>query len=151
MNWYPKVSADISQLPQAIIYYEQELLNAKTECIIQGNIEKIAAAMPGTVEYRYNQLQEIEAILELLNIELRKLKSFYFRKYLESYQKILTQKECDKYVDGEVEVANFEMVVNDFALIRNKWLGITKALEQKQWQLSNIVRLRVAGMEDASI
>ena len=80
MNWYPKVSADISQLPHAIIYYEQELLNAKTECIIQGNIEKIAAAMPGTVEHRYNQLQEIEAILELLNIELRKLKSFYFRK-----------------------------------------------------------------------
>jgi hypothetical protein len=30
-------------------------------------------------------------------------------------------------------------------------LGITKALDQKQWQLTNIVKLRVAGMEDATL
>jgi len=30
-------------------------------------------------------------------------------------------------------------------------LGICKGLDQKQWQMTNIVKLRVAGMEDASI
>ena len=42
-------------------------------------------------------------------------------------------------------------IVNDFALIRNQYLGITKGLDQKQWQITNIVKLRVAGMEDADI
>ena len=42
-------------------------------------------------------------------------------------------------------------IINDFALIRNQWLGITKGLDQKQWQITNIVKLRVAGMEDATI
>jgi hypothetical protein len=28
---------------------------------------------------------------------------------------------------------------------------VLKALDQKQWQLTNIVKLRVAGMEDASL
>lgn len=151
MNWYSVVSRDISKIPECIDYYEQELINASSECKIIGNIEKSAAAMPGIVEHRYNQLQEVEAILEYLNIELRKLKSSYFKKYLENYNRILTQKECDRYVDGELEVANFELIINDFALVRNKWLGITKALDQKQWQITNIVKLRVAGMEDASI
>lgn len=151
MNWYSVVSRDISKIPECIDYYEQELINASSECKIIGNIEKSAAAMPGIVEHRYNQLQEVEAILEYLNIELRKLKSSYFKKYLENYNRMLTQKECDRYVDGELEVANFELIINDFALVRNKWLGITKALDQKQWQITNIVKLRVAGMEDASI
>jgi hypothetical protein len=46
---------------------------------------------------------------------------------------------------------DYEKIINDFALMRNKWLGICKGLDQKQWQMTNIVKLRVAGMEDASI
>jgi hypothetical protein len=44
-----------------------------------------------------------------------------------------------------------EKIINEFALLRNKWLGITKALDQKQWQITNVVKLRVAGMEDATL
>ena len=54
-------------------------------------------------------------------------------------------------MDGEKDVLDMEKLINDFALIRNQWLGITKGLDQKQWQITNIVKLRVAGMEDATI
>ena len=151
MNWYDKVSTDISNIPDAAIFYESELQAAKIECKIFGNIEKVSAAMPGIVENRFNQLQEIEAILEYLNIELRRLKSQHFRKYLENYQRALSSRDCEKFVDGEADVVDFEKIINEFALIRNRWLGITKALDQKQWQITNIVKLRVAGMEDASL
>ena len=151
MSWYAKVSKDISYIPDAVDYYNAELLEAKTECRITGNIEKASASMPGVVEQRFGQLQEIEAILEYLNIELRRLKSQHFRKYLESYQRALSSRDCEKFVEGEADVVDFEKIINEFALLRNKWLGITKALDQKQWQLTNIVKLRVAGMEDASL
>ena len=151
MNWYSEVSKDISFIPDAIAYYETELTAAKGECRITGNIEKAAAGMPGVVEQRFSQLQEIEAILEYLNIEYRRLKSQLFRKYLETYQRALSSRDCEKFVEGEADVVDFEKLINEFALLRNKWLGITKALEQKQWQLTNIVKLRVAGMEDATL
>ena len=151
MSWYAKVSKDISYIPDAVDYYNAELLEAKTECRITGNIEKASASMPGVVEQRFGQLQEIEAILEYLNIELRRLKSQHFRKYLESYQRALSSRDCEKFVEGEADVVDFEKIINEFALLRNKWLGITKALDQKQWQITNIVKLRVAGMEDASL
>lgn len=149
--WYNKISKDISNIPDAVEYYNTELQAAKIECRITGNIEKAAANMPGIVEQRFNQLQEIEAILEYLNIELRRLKSQHFRKYLENYQRALSSRDCEKYVEGEADVVDFEKIINEFALLRNKWLGITKSLDQKQWQLTNIVKLRVAGMEDASL
>ena len=107
--------------------------------------------MPGIVEYRFNQLQEIEAILEQLNIQLRKLRSAKFRQFTEHYNRALTSRDAEKYVDGEPEVCDMDAIVNEFALVRNKFLGLTKALDIKQWQLSNVVKLRVAGMEDAEL
>jgi hypothetical protein len=151
MSWYTKIAKDISYIPDAVDYYNTELVDARTECRISGNLEKAAANMPGVVEQRFGQLQEIEAILEYLNIELRRLRSQHFRKYLENYQRALSSRDCEKFVEGEADVVDFEKIINEFALLRNKWLGITKALDQKQWQITNIVKLRVAGMEDASL
>ncbi len=151
MGWYTEIAKDISNIPDAVAYFDAELQAAKSECRITGNIEKAAASMPGVVEQRFSQLQEIEAILEYLNIELRRLRSQHFRKYLENYQRALASRDVEKYVDGEDDVVDFEKIINEFALLRNKWLGITKALDQKQWQITNIIKLRVAGMEDASL
>tara|TARA_R110000772_G_scaffold169131_1_gene280905 strand:+ start:916 stop:1371 length:456 start_codon:yes stop_codon:yes gene_type:complete len=151
MGWYSRVSRDISEIPAAIQHFENELVTARSEVKLKGSIEKAAAEMPGIVEYRFNQLQEVEAILEFLNIELRKLRSSFFRKYLENYQRALSSRDVEKYVDGETDVCDYEKIINEFALIRNKWLGVLKALDQKQWQITNIVKLRVVGMEDATI
>ena len=151
MAWYSSVSRDISKIPDAIQHFESELIQARQEVKLTGNVERAAASMPGIVEHRFNQLQEIEAILEYLNIELRRLRSSYFKKYLENYQRALSSRDVEKYVDGEADVVDYEKIINEFALLRNKWLGVLKALDQKQWQITNVVKLRVAGMEDASL
>jgi len=150
-HWYSKISKDIQHLPACIDHYYVELEQARTEVRIYGNIEKSSSVLPGIVEQRFNQLQEIEGILEYLNIELRRLRSKTFRKYLENYQRALSSRDVEKYVEGEPDVVDMEKIINEFALLRNQWLGIIKGLDIKQWQLSNIIKLRTAGMEDASI
>jgi hypothetical protein len=151
MGWYSEVSRDVGKIPQAVAFFENELINARSEVKLKGNVERAAAEMPGIVEHRFNQLQEIEAILYYLNIELRRLRSSYFKKYLENYQRALSSRDVEKYVDGEADVVDYEKIINEFALMRNKWLGLLKGLDQKQWQITNVVKLRVAGMEDATL
>jgi anion-transporting ArsA/GET3 family ATPase len=151
MSWYAKVTQDIAHLPDCLDHFYNELTQAKTEVKIHGSVEKASASLPGIVEHRFNQLQEIEAILESLNIDLRKIRSKLFRKYLESYARALSSNEVNKYVEGEAEVVDMEKIINEFAMLRNQWLGIIKALDQKQWQLTNIVKLRTAGLEDISL
>ncbi len=146
-----KIVDDLGNIVDAIAYYEKELEDARWEVRIKGSLEKASASLPGLTEFRFNQLQEIEAILEYLNIELRRLRPKTFRKYLENYNRALSSRDAEKYVDGEDDVVDMDKIINDFALIRNQWLGITKGLDQKQWQITNIVKLRVAGMEDADI
>jgi hypothetical protein len=151
MGWYSNISRDINQIPAAIQYFETELVDAKLEVKLKGNVERAASEMPGIVEHRFNQLQELEAILNYLNIELRRLRSSFFKQYLENYQRALSSRDVEKYVDGEADVVDYEKIINEFALMRNKWLGLLKGLDQKQWQITNVVKLRVAGMEDATL
>ena len=151
MSWYAKVSKDIAHLPDCLDHFYNEIDTARAEVKIYGSVEKASAQLPGIVEHRFNQLQEIEAILEYLNIELRRLKSKTFRKYLENYQRALSSRDVEKYVEGEADVIDMEKVINEFAMLRNQWLGIIKGLDIKQWQLSNIIKLRAAGLEDISL
>ena len=151
MNWYTRITVDLSVIPDFISYYQTELDSAKKEVKIYGNVEKNIAALPGTTEHRFNQLQEIEAVLNYLNIQLRKIRRKHFQKYLEGYNRALTSRDAEKYVDGEDEVIDYETIINEVALLRNRWLGIMKGLEAKQWQMGHIVRLRTAGMEDITI
>ena len=146
--WYSKVLKDITLLPDAIEYYTDELGLAKLDARITGNIEKAAANMPGIVEHRFGQLQEIEAILEWLNVQLRKTKTRVFKKFLEGYNKVLSSRDADKYADGDSEVIEWQLLINEFAMVRNKYLGLMKAIDSKQFQINNIVKLRVAGMDD---
>jgi hypothetical protein len=150
-HWYNRVSADLSQIVGAIDYYEGELEDAKKEVVLRGSLEKSAASLPGITENRFNQLQEIEAILEHLNIELRKKRSQVFKRFLEHYNRQLSSRDAEKYVDGDTDVVDLTVLVNQFALLRNKYLGVLKGLESKSFQLNNITRLRAAGLEDVHI
>ena len=151
MSWYGKVTHDISKLPDFIAYYDNEIQEAKKDVGIYGIVEKSIRALPGITEHRFNQLQEIEAVLNYLNIQLRKIRRKHFQKYLEAYQRALTSRDAEKYVDGEDEVIDFETIINEVALLRNRWLGIMKGLDTKQWQMGHVVKLRTAGMEDIKI
>ena len=133
------------------MHFRNELEAAKKEVSVYGYVEKNLADLPGLTEHRFNQLQEIEAVLNFLNIQLRKIRRKHFQKYLEAYQRALTSRDAEKYVDGEDEVIEYETLINDVALLRNQWLGILKAFESKNFMLGHIVRLRAAGMEDIQL
>jgi len=150
-HWFNQIRNNIANLVPAIEYYEKQLEEARLETSLKGNVEKHSRDMPGIVEHRFNQLQEIEAIVEYLNIELRKKRTEHYKKFLEHYNRALSSRDADKYVDGEADVVDLQHLVKEFALVRNKFMGLIKALDAKQFQINNIVKLRAAGLEDISL
>lgn len=151
-QWYRKVSDNLAHLPDCIDYYEQELSDARAELSMRGKtIEKHESELPGIMEFRFNQLQEIEAILEHLNLELRKLSTAKFKKFLEHYNRQLSSADAKKYSEGDPEVVDLQILINEFALVRNKFLGIMKGLDTKNWMLGHVTKLRVSGLDDAMI
>ena len=151
-HWYYRVTNDFSLIPDFIDFYEAELVQARLELSLKGrSLEKHAAELPGLVEQRFSQLQEIEAVLEYMNIQLRKDRSVEFKKFLEAYNKTLSSRDAEKYVDGVAGIVDSTILMNEVALLRNKFLSISKAMEAKNFMLGHIVKLRAAGLDDASI
>ena len=150
-GWYNKVKDDLANIVPAISFYEKELADARGETFLNGNLEANSKRIPGDVAYRFGQLQEVEAILEYLNIELRKIHRSKYRKYLEHYNKVLSSRDADKFAEGDQEYIDMEHLINEFALVRNKYLAIMKGLDNKSFQIYNITKLRTAGMEDISL
>ena len=150
MEWFRKVviEGNISLLDEAIGHFYSELDTARNELKVKGSLEQSCARLPGIFEHRFSQLQEIDAILEHMNIELKKIRSKFYRKYLENYGRDLSQRDIERYIDGEDDVTNWANAINKLALVRNLYAGLEKALDKKHWQLSNIVNLRTHGLED---
>ncbi len=149
--WFVRVRSDMSVLPDMIDYYNQELEQAQKETRILGSLEQQNQQLPGQVSHRFNQLQDLESVLKYLNVKYEKMRSDHYRKYLERYNRELTDRSIEKYIDGEADIVDMLCVINEVALVRNRYLGVMKGFDVKSYSLGNIVRLRIAGMNDAEL
>ena len=126
MNWYNTVSRNLDKIPECIAYFDKELIEAKKQCKIYGSLEKASAALPGIVEQRFSQLQQLEAILEYLNIEQRRLRSQTFKKFLENY----SSPRGEGMVEVDKEIKNDKMIELKEA-IKNEVRDLLKEDEKK--------------------
>ena len=153
-KWYAKVTAnasDFTPLVDAIIYFETELELARHEVSLKGSLEKASSRLPGITAHRFGQLQEVEAILKYLQIRMDEVKGAAFKKFLEHYQRSLSSRDAEKYADADSKVIELALLVNQIALVRNQYLAIMKGLDAKNWQISNLTRLKAAGFEDYEV
>lgn len=151
-NWYYRVSSDLSEIPGFIDFYEKELLLARKELELSGRpLERHAAELPVVVDSRFSQLQEIEAVLEFLNIKMKKDRAIEFKRFLEAYNKTLSSRDAEKYVDGVQSIVDTALLINEVALLRNKFLSISKALEAKNFMIGHVIKLKVAGLDDIEV
>lgn len=150
--WYRRICADYSEIPEFIAEYEKNISGIQSDLQMGGiTLEQHASKMPGITEACFGQLQEVEAVLEYMNLDLKKIRSKKFKHFTHNYEKALTSRDAEKYIDGDDEVFAQAVLINDIALLRNKYLSLSKGLDVKHWQIANVVKLRCAGLEDANI
>lgn len=148
---YYKLTNDISYLPEFLEYFENESVIAKNSLVMTGSIEKISKDIPYEMDKRFTQLQILNAAIEYFEKQLDQLRAKYHRKYLENYQRALSTRDVEKYTNGEPEVVDMALIINEIAIMRNIFISITKSIDAKSFQVNNITRLRVAGLDDAKI
>ena len=141
----------MGRIPEMLDYYSIELDSAQHENKISGSLEKNAQDLPGMMSHRFSQLQDIEAVLKFLEIRYDKMRSVHYRKYLERYNRELSDRAIEKYIDGEQDIVDMQDIRNEVALTRNKFLALTKGLENKSFMIGHITRLRVVGVNDATL
>lgn len=150
-DFYYSIINQDCDLSQYIDHFNQEAKEAREELIMKGSIEKISQQLPVIMEKRFTQLQILNATVEYFEKKLEEKRSYYFKKYMENYQRNLSSRDIEKYINGEEEVVNLAIILNEIALVRNIFVSINKSIDAKSFQINNITKLRTAGLEDARI
>ena len=155
VGWYRKVTNDpndLSPVVDAIDHFEAVYQDGRRELDVNEKpVAKIAARLPGLVEYYHEQWREITAILEYIELRAEKQHSVAKRAYLENYAKALTDRTADNYANTDEDVQMLRQLAIEVRLVRDKFAGLSKGFEYLHFQLTNIRALRVAQMEDALI
>jgi hypothetical protein len=155
-RWYSKVVKDpnnyFAPLGDAIEHFYNEHEVAQTEIRPQRgeSIMDKSRLLPGLMEFRYGQLQELEAILKFLEIQYDMVKGDKKKHFYEHYNRQLSERLADQYADIEPEVIVIREFIQQVALVRNLYLGVTKGLEFLHFQLGHIIALKKSGIEDAT-
>lgn len=151
-NWHYKIKADKSVIIDFLDYFLKEYEEAKLEVLMPRGeyIDRELQKLPGMYETRFSQLQEIEAVLESLENEMRQLRSTKVKEFMENYNRDMNINEAGKYIDGEPEVYDLYEIINEVAFVRNMFISITKGYDAKQWNMGHIAKLRTSGIEDAT-
>lgn len=152
ISWYRKVQEDgLDEITEALMYYEKELENAKKDLEISGSAIAMSGRLPGIMQYRYSQLQDLCAIYEYISILKNKTFSIKFKSFLSHYNKDISSRDAEKFANGEDDVAELAILLVSIGVVRDQYTGITKGLESKHYQLTNIMQLKRAGIDDFSI
>jgi len=150
-DWYYKVTADWSELPACLEYFSSEAVEARKELSMKGRLEEHAAKIPVNTERRFAQLQVLNAIVKYFEIERDRIKATHYRQYLEGYARALSSRDAEKYADGEKDVVDLELLINEICMVRNVFTGIIKGLDNKSFTINNVAKLRAAGLEDSTL
>ena len=152
-KYYKEIVEDnnLDEVPDAILYYNSELEESRKDLEIKGSVMHMASRMPGIIEYRFSQLQELEAICQHITIVKNKAFAMAFKSYFEGYNKTMTSRDAEKYANGDDTVIDLAIILNSISVVRDKYLGLTKALESKHYQLTNIIKMKAAGIDDFDV
>lgn len=150
-EYFQAIKKDESTLPKVLDYFNNEYEDSRKEVDIKGSLTECVSKISSRYEYRVSQLQEIEAILKHFEIKLSQRKSALYQKFLENYNRSLSSTDIKIYIEGQPEVVAIQQIINEIALIRNKYLGLTKGFETANYQLSNLSRLYASGVDGVQI
>ena len=144
--WHAVIMKDLSKLPSALTYYDKELLEAEKEVVLKGNIQIAAGSLPGHLALRYRQFYELDAIASHIETLVASARSKKIRYFMEAYNREMKIGEAIKWIDGEEEIVQLTSLLNEIILMRNKFGAINKGLDSLGWQISNIIKLEIAGI-----
>lgn len=156
MLWYRRVFLETDETKQLAIisdacshYEEQATESFGLIKEPEGLIVKMESKLPGLAAQNEMCLRDLEVILKHLENMENCVRKRRFQYYMEHYNRLLKETTAKIYAEADDEVQAIRAIRFRVSSVSNMFVSISKGLEYMHYQLSNITRLRVAGLEDA--
>lgn len=153
MSWYQKIVSDtdnLEPLVEAMAYFEEQFQDGLKDMDVSGKrLWEMSKKLPGLMAYRYGQYKELEAIGNVLELKIRKQTKNAMEDIMTHYNRAMSERTAEKWAEADDIVVTYKMLKIEVELLMKKFEGLTKGIEQMHFQMSNLVKMRDAGIEDA--
>lgn len=130
--------------------FEDKIKAAEPIFLLEGRkLEEIIRTIP-QYQASYDQsYQELKALEEWVNNLKEKKIGKLWKKYLEGYQRALSTRDIQAYINSEKDIVEMNQIIIEITLLKNHMLSIVEALKNMGWMVGHVTKLRVAEMQDA--
>jgi ribosomal protein S6 len=144
-----KLKKNLAIVDEYITKYAGEIEECKDFFNFENkNLEYLCKKLPYYV-FQFKSIQgEIKTIEGFLEFEKDKIEGTLFVKYTEKNQRVLGPKEIGMYIKQDPDYVTIMEFILEISQIKYTIIGILDALETYHWQLNNIVKIRVASLEE---
>lgn len=143
---------NFSKLPKIIEEYENALSDVKEHLIISGkNLEAVNKEQPMWLHYYDYKRIELQTLLKYVEGQVQRVRGRLFKSYTESYQREISDRAKDKYIDNEDAYLNVFGVYLEIKELYEQYCAVVDAFRQRGYSLNNITKIRVANLEDVEI
>ena len=132
-------------------YYDKQYEEFLPSFKLSGSIVELSVRIPGLLEHCRSCISDVNAVYRFIETLYDSAKAAAYKKYNESYNKGLSETAKNQYASNEKGVVDIKIKLTDIKLVQNKLEGIADGLETMNYMLSNVVKLKVAGIDMAEI
>lgn len=154
MSALDTIANNLEKLPDILNEYD-ELIDEEAVALqlsLKGKVLTVANAEQSAWLFYYKARKaEVHAIVKFLEGKLAALRGRFFKQYTEHYQRELSDRQKDKYIDNEPQVADMLEIYLRVKELYEKYEAVVDAFEARGFALKNITELRIRSMEDAII
>jgi hypothetical protein len=156
-KWYRRVFQETDPTQQLVIIcqaceqYEAEFEQANSAIRPKGRLTEIESKIPGLAAENMARIGDLNIIIKHLeNMEAvaKKERTVY---YMEHYQRKLSETIAGKYAEADDQVQSIRLIRYRVGSVASQFDAISRGLEYMHFQLSNITKLKCAGLDDAEI
>lgn len=146
----------LNKNPSLLIEYlekcEIEILAAKEMLDLDDKVlERLCKEHPKNVATYKRKLYEIKCVEDLFNGNLEAVYSEKWKVLNSNMKKILTQKDIHIYIQSDPDYKELKELVLEITFVKKIYESICEALDALGYSLNNIVKIRIASLEDMVI
>lgn len=153
MNWFQVIRKDDTKLNDAIEFYLKEYEEAKKEVNVKSymRMSDAIAAISSNFEHRLDQYSDLESIYQFFDNKYKKLRGALTQKIINNSPKAINSTDLKAFIDANEVVAEYVDKLLLIDSVRKKYEGLSKAFDVLNWQMSNLVKLQIAGLDGALV
>jgi hypothetical protein len=139
----------LKKLPARVALYEQLIETA--EPLFNLDDKKLEAACKDQAKnlmFYDLMLQECKTVEDAIRVKIDEIESTLYRQLNENSNRVLGTRDIQQYIKSEPRYIDAQEILLEVTMVKRKLEAVVEALKSMGWSINNIVKLRIAQLED---